>query len=228
MTTARSIKFCITISLTVVAPFVGLAVGGCGDAQGVAASRASDARSAATTAETPGKQAAATDVGVGDAPTSDAIDPDSPVTATSEAEITQVAQGDPPNKTAAAKPRGVRSISFDDIKFDLEKDATFERTMLTSKIEGYDGTRIRIRGFILPSFKQDGLTEFVLVRDNMECCFGPGAALCDCIMVRMKPGKSTSYSIRPVSVEGTFTISEWKDFDGVVRAIYHVDGEEVK
>ena len=77
------------------------------------------------------------------------------------------------------------------------------------------------------SFKQDGLTQFVLVRDNMECCFGPGAALYDCIMVQMQPGESASYSVRPVTVEGNFKIQEWKDFDGVIRAIYHLDGKSV-
>ncbi len=43
---------------------------------------------------------------------------------------------------------------------------------------------VRVRGFILPSFQQSGITQFVLVRDNQECCFGPGAALHDCVVVR--------------------------------------------
>lgn len=121
-----------------------------------------------------------------------------------------------------------QSISFDDIAFKMEKDEPFEHSMLTEKITNYSGKLITIRGFILPSFKQNGLTEFVLVRDNMECCFGPGAALYDCVMVRMQPGKSTSFSVRPVAVQGKFMIKEWKDFDGVVRAIYHLSGESVK
>ena len=100
--------------------------------------------------------------------------------------------------------------------------------MLTEKIVALADKSVRIRGFILPSFKQDGLTEFVLVRDNMECCFGPGAALYDCIMVRMQFGESTSFSVRPVAVEGRFSIEEWRDFDGVVRAIYHIQGLSVK
>ena len=134
---------------------------------------------------------------------------------------------------SADKPKVVnvgttQSLSFDDIEFKMEKESEFERSMLTDKIEGFAGQPIRIRGFILPSFRQNGLTEFLLVRDNQECCFGPGAALYDCIMVRMQPGTSTSYSIRPVTVDGTFFIEEWKDFDGVVRAIYHLDGTAVK
>lgn len=127
-----------------------------------------------------------------------------------------------------ADKSSTEGISFDDIAFKMEKDDPFERSMLTEKIVALAGKSVRIRGFILPSFKQDGLTEFVLVRDNMECCFGPGAALYDCIMVRMEPGKSTSFSVRPVTVEGQFSIDEWRDFDGVVRAIYHLQGLSVK
>ena len=85
-----------------------------------------------------------------------------------------------------------QAISFDDIKFEMKQDDPFDRSMLTKKITDYDGQKIKIRGYILPSFKQDGLTEFVLVRDNLECCFGPGAALYDCVIVQMEAGKSAT------------------------------------
>ena len=117
--------------------------------------------------------------------------------------------------------------SFDDIKFELEKTEKFRRSMLTPRIEQLLGRRIRIRGFIFPTLKKRGLTQFVLVRDNLECCFGPGAALYDCILVHMQPGKTAEYSIRPVAVEGTFRFEEFVDYDGTIRAIYHLDGEAV-
>ena len=125
------------------------------------------------------------------------------------------------------KTSKTQAISSDDIKLEMKKDDLFNPSMLTKKIPDYDGKKIKIRGYILPSFKQDGLTQFVLVRDNMECCFGPGAAIYDCVMIQMRTGKSTSFSVRPVTVEGDFKIDEWKDFDGVIRAIYHLDGESV-
>ena len=140
-------------------------------------------------------------------------------------------------KAAAAKPAAetrptaIADITFDDIKFDIQPDEPFERSMLTEKIEKLSGRRIRIRGFILPSFQQTGLTQFVLVRDNLSCCFGPGAALYDCIVVEMEPGKSTDFSLYPVAVEGTFSIKEFKDPgdpDGKTLAIYHLDGESVR
>ena len=109
----------------------------------------------------------------------------------------------------------------------MEVDGTFERSMLTPEIEALAGRRIRIRGYILPPLRQRGLTEFVLVRDNQECCFGPGAALYDCILVSMVEGQTADYSVRPVAVEGRFDIKVFKPFDRVM-AIFHLQGESVE
>ncbi|HJT32155.1 MAG TPA: DUF3299 domain-containing protein [Pirellulales bacterium] len=131
-------------------------------------------------------------------------------------------------ESRSGPPQRTADISFDDIKFEMLKGEPFQRSMITSKIEALDGRPVRIRGFILPSFQQAGLTQFVLVRDNLSCCFGPGAALYDCIVVDMQPGKSTDYNIAPVTVEGTFAIRELLDSDGKALAIYHLDGDTVR
>lgn len=131
--------------------------------------------------------------------------------------------------TAARRPSGApREITFDDIKLEMEKGAPFTRDLLPARVTSLTGTAIRIRGYILPSFQQTGLTQFVLVRDNQECCFGPGAALHDCVVVRMRPGKTADFSIRPVAVAGTFKIDELRAPDGSHLAIYALDGDEVK
>src|SRR5687768_13874846 len=95
---------------------------------------------------------------------------------------------------ALAEPKEsgkLKDLTFDDLKFEMKKGDPFERSMLTKKIEDLHGQQIRIRGYMLPSFQQKGITQFVLVRDNMECCFGPGAALYDCIMVELKDTSTT-------------------------------------
>jgi hypothetical protein len=139
-------------------------------------------------------------------------------------------QGRAPVSAADAAPAGkVKDLSFDDLKFEMEKEAPFVRTLLTPKIEQLAGTKIRIRGFILPTFQQSGITRFVLVRDNMQCCFGPGAALYDCIVVEMAAGQTTDFSTRPVTVEGTFSIRELRSPDKKRHlAIYHLVGDSVK
>lgn len=133
-----------------------------------------------------------------------------------------------PAETKAAEPVATKDATFDDIKLELKKGDPFTKTLLTDKVKKLDGKPIRIRGYILPSFQQSGIKQFVLVRDNLECCFGPGAALFDAILVEMTGGATTDFSVRPVSVEGTFTVKELLGPDGKHLAIYHLDGKTVK
>ncbi|MEI6257920.1 MAG: DUF3299 domain-containing protein [Planctomycetota bacterium] len=138
----------------------------------------------------------------------------------------------PPRPTpvppALTRPTALREISFDDIQLAMQKGDPFSRDLLPQQVTALEGTRVRIRGYLLPSFQQTGLTQFVLVRDNQECCFGPGAALHDCIVVRMVPGKSAAFSIRPVAVTGTFRVDELRGPDGRHLAIYTLDGDSVQ
>jgi hypothetical protein len=127
---------------------------------------------------------------------------------------------------AGKKP--TRDITFDTIKFDMQKDEPFKRSMITPAIQRLEDSRIRIRGYILPSFQQSGLTQFVLVRDNMQCCFGPGAALFDCIVVEMDSGQTTDFTTQPVAVEGVFKINELRNPEGKCLAIYHLQAHRVQ
>jgi len=118
-------------------------------------------------------------------------------------------------------------ITFDHIKFDMEKGEAFDSAMLNDQIRALSGQPIRIRGYIHPGtvFTQTGIRQFVLVRDNMECCFGPGAMLYDAIVVEMKPGRSTDFTSRPITVEGTFSVREVLDSQGKHLAIYHLQAD---
>jgi len=124
--------------------------------------------------------------------------------------------------------KGIREISFDDIVFEMAEDTPFSRELLPERVTSLVGQQVRIRGYILPSFQQTGLTQFVLVRDNMECCFVPGAALYDCVVVKMLPDRTADFSIRPVAVTGVFGIKELKGPDGSHLAVYSLTGESVQ
>ncbi len=99
-------------------------------------------------------------------------------------------------------------INFDDLKFDLAKDAPFDSGLISDDLKQLDGRDVTLRGYILPStlFSETNISQFVLVRDNQECCFGPGAALYDCVIVEMVEGNTTDFVTRPVTVAGKFVI----------------------
>lgn len=146
-----------------------------------------------------------------------------------------VSTDDPAKGDQRVRPRlsvragGVRDITFDDLEFDMEKEAPFDRSRLGDNIEGLHGQDVIIRGFILASsvFQQKGIEQFVLVRDNQQCCFGPGAYIYHNIQIQMEPGKTASFSIRPVTVEGAFAIKPWVGPDGKCYSVFHITASNV-
>ena len=133
-----------------------------------------------------------------------------------------------PVAPAAARPQPIRNITFDTVKLNLEKGAPYHSDLLTPAVKKLDGNRVRIRGFILPPPQQNGLTRFVLVRDNMACCFGPGAAIYDSMTIQMKDGLSMDYTVQPIMVEGTFNIHEVYMPNGRCISIYHVTADKAE
>ncbi len=119
-------------------------------------------------------------------------------------------------------------LTFDDLKFDMEKGSPFSRKLLTPKINEYHNSTVKLRGYIRPSFTQTGLSKFIFVRDNKECCFGPGAAIFDCVLVRLEAGLETDFTVRPISIEGKFSLKEYKGPDGNVWSIYRMTDAKVK
>jgi hypothetical protein len=140
------------------------------------------------------------------------------------------------SSSAASKAKG--EINFDDLKFEIEKDQAFAKSMLNKEVKSLAGKTVKLRGYILPAtlYKEKGIEQFVLVRDNQECCFGPGAALFDCVWIDMVPGKTTDFVTRPVTVEGKFEIDteSYKYPDGAGPkgashfAIFRIKGVSVK
>jgi hypothetical protein len=159
---------------------------------------------------------------------------DAPVASSGQGAMTSTAPPGGPDSVASspsalASDDAPREVTFDDLKFVMDKTKeTFRREMLGATIEALMGRTIRLRGYILPTYQQSGITQFVLVRDNQECCFGGNAALHDCVIVDMAPGASANYTVRPVAVEGTFGLRELAGPDGRTLAIYHLTGRKVE
>lgn len=136
----------------------------------------------------------------------------------------------PPSIAIPAKKPGADGVletTFDDVKFEMVKTEPFREAMLTEKVKGLFDERIRIRGYMYPTLRKNGLKQFVLVRDNMECCFGPGAAIYDCILITMDEGSTAAYSIRPIAVEGEFRFDPLVGPDGNPLAIYQMKSAKV-
>lgn len=138
--------------------------------------------------------------------------------------------GEPSVPALGRKPRGdgrAILITFDDLELQMKEDAVFDPALLTPRVKELEGQRIRIRGFIYPSvFQQTGITQFPLVK-NTECKFGPGGIAHHIIVVELKAGVSTAFTVRPIAVEGVLTVRPWTGPDGNTWTVYHMVGENV-
>lgn len=169
------------------------------------------------------------------APQAAAGDPNKSASSTQSSPATEPASAPAapaPSSAEAPAPTtnadGLVETTFDDLKFPMEKTDLFAESMLTEQVKNLFGKRIRLRGYMFPTSRRQGIKQFVLVRDNMECCFGPGAALFDCVLVTMTGDATATFSIRPIAVEGEFRLETLPGPDGRPLAIYQMAGEAVE
>jgi hypothetical protein len=137
-----------------------------------------------------------------------------------------------PNKTF--RPEGDAAalrVSYDDI--DLLKVLNMDpvppdaATYMPDWLKGLDGRRIRIRGFMYPTFQQTGVHAFGLARDNQICCFGRNQKIYDVFDVVLHEGATTNYiPNRPFDVVGVFHIRPEADA-GKLYHLYEMDDATV-
>lgn len=127
--------------------------------------------------------------------------------------------------SAEGKDQALR-VSYDDL--DLLKVLNMEPVtdqcveLMPDWLKQLNGQKVRIRGFMYPTFEATGITEFVLARDNQICCFGRNPKVYDLIGVKMAAGKTTHYiPNRPFDVTGTFVI-EKASAEGEIFGLYWI------
>jgi hypothetical protein len=118
-------------------------------------------------------------------------------------------------------------LTFDDLKFDIEIGEPFERSLLSEEVKALDGKEITLGGYMRPSFRASGLKGFIFVRDDKECCFGPQAAIYDCVRVKLKKGTTSNYIVQPFKVRGSFYLKEREGPDGAIWSIFNMKDVEI-
>ncbi len=89
------------------------------------------------------------------------------------------------------------------------------------------GQRIRIRGFMYPTFEATGLKAFTMARDNGICCFVRQPKIYDIIGISLADGATTDYiEGKPFDVEGIFQIVPEAD-DTELYQLYRIADAKV-
>ena len=123
-------------------------------------------------------------------------------------------------------------VSYDDL--DLLKVLNLDPVtdnavqLMPAWLKDLNGQRIRIRGFMFPTFEAEGIERFVLARDNQICCFGRDPKIYDLVEVNMRSGKTTNYipATRAFDVIGRFKI-EMVSEDGKPFGLYYIEDAEI-
>jgi len=120
-----------------------------------------------------------------------------------------------PNRQFRQEGNALRA-SFDDI--DLLKSLNMAPVPVDATdyfpdwLKSLNGAHVRIRGYMRPGFEAEDITEFLFVRDNGECCYGPIPKIYDMIAVKLAGSESTDLiEGTPFDVEGTFRIEPHAD-----------------
>lgn len=97
-----------------------------------------------------------------------------------------------------------------------------------AEVENLEGKQIFIKGYMYPTRQRTGITEFVLVKDTGQCCFGGQPKVTDMIIVKFKNGVTAEHrELQQVGVAGTFHAKQVMQA-GELTAIYSLEGTHFK
>lgn len=128
---------------------------------------------------------------------------------------------------ATEVPEGYQRVSFNWLAGE-QPQTSQEGLKVTPAVAELDEKPIFIKGYMYPTRQMTGLTEFVLVKDTGQCCFGGNPKITDMIVVKFKDGMTVNHKPQTlVAVAGTFH-AESVVQSGELTAIYSLDGTHFK
>lgn len=101
-------------------------------------------------------------------------------------------------------PEGYRRTTFTTEIADKQFNMYGAGRRLHPDVAPLIGQKLYLKGYMYQTQKLEGLTEFVFLKDNGECCFGGTPKPYDMMMVYMKEGETTrAYEGSQIAVAGT-------------------------
>lgn len=150
----------------------------------------------------------------------DAIDPD---------------DGGAPERLAggrlAVRFRHLSLDALDDLEFEAVIDSLMAgEVRFPKQVADLGGQQVEITGYMIPvEWQRREVTEFMLVRDLLACCFGGAPQPDEWIHVSMDAGKGSPYfPFVPVSVHGTLHIEGIDDGAGYAAGCFRLRGTQAR
>lgn len=129
------------------------------------------------------------------------------------------------HKHPAPQPGEVLEMNIKELgNFDYDNDRGGN---IPDDVKRLTGSKIRLKGFMIPMDQAENITQFALVPSLFSCCFGQPPQIQHTIVVNCPKGKAVSYCPDEIVVEGDLKVDEKRD-DGYVVSIFSVTAKSVK
>jgi len=97
---------------------------------------------------------------------------------------------------------------------------------IPASVKGWNGRKAVIAGFMVPVKMDKGLvTEFLLMRNQMACCYGAVPNMNEWIVVKMKKGVAPMMDV-PISFYGELKVGAMFE-NGYMTGLYELEGERM-
>jgi hypothetical protein len=125
---------------------------------------------------------------------------------------------------AAELPEGFERLSYAMLQ-PAEGDLP---TTVPDSARALEGRDVLLKGYIYPGKQQQGLVQFLLVRDQGDCCFGGNPKITDRVLVQLADPAGTEFSPRLTKVAGRFRVQPAGTADLTGGVLYHLDNARVR
>jgi hypothetical protein len=132
-----------------------------------------------------------------------------------------------PLPAATPAPAEPSLLTWDQLDIGIPAESKFEPWMMTTWIKSHAGLPVRITGYMHGGIAvREGIREFILLR-NIDCPYGRQGEAHHVIVVKLAANERTTYSAKPLTVEGTFQVRPFDGPDGSTWSLYALDDARV-
>ncbi len=125
-------------------------------------------------------------------------------------------------------PEGYQRVSFVELAKYPPASVEGGHIQIAPEVAELDGKPIFIKGYMYPTRQRTDISEFVLVKDTGQCCFGGQPKLSDMIIVQLGDGMTVNYREQQlVGVGGIFRPNTLAHAEGLT-AVYVLEGTHFK
>ncbi len=127
---------------------------------------------------------------------------------------------------ATEVPEGYERISFRMLRDDAKTVLPYAEAA-----EELDGKKVFIKGYVRPGSKRKNLTEFIMVGNFGDCCFGGQEKITEVVAVRINTGDTVDYSLRLRKIAGVFHLNRKSantSDNEVPQVFYQIEADYVR